>query len=682
MKNDLKKPLTEIKGIGPRKSALFGRLGIERIEDILYSFPREYEDRRNVKSIGSIAVGETCMVTAEIKKVIKGRYVRGRKRTTRVIVSDNTGELEILFFNAGYLEKTLKPGQVYSFFGKVSGESEKPAMFHPGFAIYDDNDSGRKILPVYPLTKGLTQSERRKAAEYCLGLADDSMEILDESLRDDYKLCGIEYALNNIHFPEDGYKMRAAKYRLIFEELLVFSLSINLMKNLACCEKAIPPLPDDSEEKRFIKSLPFRLTEGQNNAVNEICSDMMSGKRMNRLIQGDVGSGKTAVCAAGLYKVIKNGYQGALMAPTEILAKQHYETFEKMFEGSGIRTELLTASTGAKKQKEIIEKTKSGEMDLLIGTHSVFGKKVEFANLGLVVTDEQHRFGVLQREALNSKGNSPHILVMTATPIPRTLALILYGGLNISVIREKPAGRKEIITKAWRESERKRVYEFVKSRLEKGRQAYIVAPMIDTGEKMNVRSAGEIFDEESDFFSPFRTGLLHGRMTADEKSRIMEEFRNGDIHVLVSTVIVEVGINVPNASVMVIENSERFGLAQMHQLRGRVGRSSEQSYCMLILCSDEEIAVKRAEVMEQFGDGMVIAEKDLELRGSGEFFGTRQHGIPDMRIADIIRHRKILGETIRAADTITARDPLLENAENSMLRERIYEIYGELNPGL
>lgn len=675
-------PLTELKGIGPKKSQLFGKLGIFDVEDALYSFPRNYEDRRNVKKIGSITDGEEAMVRGTVSAVKKGRYVRGRKRTTRLLIKDDTGAAEVLYFNAPYIERSVKIGDDYWFYGKANKAQGGITMIHPEFRRAEDGEEQDGILPVYPLTAGLSQKERRKLSARAIGYIDDSLEYLRDDTREINQLCGIEYALKNIHYPEDERKMRVAKYRLIFEELLVFSMGLALMKNRFVQNTSSYVMSSEPYEDELCERLPYRLTAGQKKAVDEICRDMESGKRMNRLIQGDVGSGKTAVSAAAIYKVIKNGYQAVLMAPTEILAEQHYNTFKEMFNGTGIEIRLLTSGAGAREKREIVEDCREGRADLVIGTHAVFGRNVEFKRLALAVTDEQHRFGVSQREALNAKGNSPHIMVMTATPIPRTLALILYGDMDVSVIRDKPAGRKEVITKAFDGKDRKRVYDFVLREIKKNRQAYIVTPLIEASESMDIRSTEEVFEEVSGIFRPFRTAMLHGRMKPEEKEKIMEEYKNGDIQVLVSTVIIEVGINVPNATVMVLENAERFGLAQMHQLRGRVGRGGSQSYCMLILDSATEVAQKRAGVMESTGDGFEVAEKDLMLRGTGEFFGTRQHGIPDMRIADVVRHSKILKKAMEETERLMTDDPLLEKEENLKIKERIFELYGELNPGL
>lgn len=682
MINSMNTPLTEFKGIGPKKSQLFSRLGIFDVEDALYSFPRGYEDRRNVKSISSLEAEEEAMVLGTVAAVKKGRYVRGRKRTTRFLIKDETGTMEVLFFNAGYLEKNIKTGDKYWFFGKINKNGGSIAMMHPSFGKADEEDFNGDILPVYPLTSGLTQGERRKLSANALKYVDESLEVLNENIRLSNQLCGIEYALKNIHYPEDERHMRVAKYRLIFEELLLFSLGILMMKNKFLERKAGYVMSKEPYESEFCADLPFGLTSGQKKAVEDISNDMSSGKRMNRLIQGDVGSGKTVVSAAAAYKAIKNGYQAAIMAPTEILAYQHYDTFKDFFDDKGITVKILNSSTSSNERKETLEMCEDGRADILIGTHAVFGKDVRFKDLALVVTDEQHRFGVAQREALNAKGRNPHIMVMTATPIPRTLALIMYGDMDVSVISDKPLGRKEIITKVFRGDERENAYRLVMDQIKKGHQAYIVTPLIESSENIDVRSSEEVFEEAKEYFGEYKIALLHGKMKQEEKDRIMNDFKEGNIQVLVSTVIIEVGINVPNATVMVIENSERFGLAQMHQLRGRVGRGSEQSFCILVLDKDTDVAVKRAEAMESFSDGFIIAEKDLALRGTGEFFGTRQHGIPDMRIADVVKHSKILKKAMEEAGRIVEKDSLLANEEHRKMKERIFSLYGEEEPRL
>ena len=677
--------LTKLKGIGPKKAEKFEKLGLYTVEDVVKSFPREYEDRRNVKKIEELVPDETAMIRGKIRAMKKGRYTGRGRRTLRLLVEDETGRMEILFFNAGYMEKGLSSQgareREYWFFGKVSENAGYPVMLHPAMGRVDDSEEDR-ILPVYPLTSGVTQNDRRKAAAQALELRARGWDPLEEEIRKRNELCDLDFALENIHFPESEQHMRVAKYRLIFEELLMFSLGLGLMKNLFSQTLSNFILEETPYEKEMLEKLPYELTKDQQDTIRDICRDMTSERRMNRLVQGDVGSGKTIVSAAAIYKVIRNGYQAALMAPTEILAQQHLETFSELFRDTGIRVELLTSGLPVARRREILEGIAGGDVDLVIGTHAIFGKAVKYKKLALVVTDEQHRFGVSQREALSKKGKEPHILVMTATPIPRTLALVMYGDMDISIIRDKPAGRKEIRTRVCPAEKRGKAYEFLRKELEKGRQAYIVAPLIESSEALPVRSAEEIYEETKKTLAPFETALIHGRMNQAEKDRIMTDFKAGKIHVLVSTVVIEVGINVPNATVMIIENSERFGLAQMHQLRGRVGRGEEQSYCILVLDGETEVARQRSQVMEETGDGFVIAEKDLMLRGTGEFFGLRQHGVPEMKIADIYRHSKILKRTAPETEKILGEDPLLQLPKNEDIRERIFEMYGDLDPGL
>lgn len=678
--------LTELRGIGPKKAEKFEKLGLVTVEDVVRAYPREYEDRRNVRRIADLVPEETAMVRGTIRALKKGRYTGKGRRTLRLLIEDGSGTLEVLFFNAGYIERGLSSKtareRTYWFFGKVSENAGYPVMLHPAMGRVEAEDEEGRILPVYPLTSGLTQNDRRKAAAGALQLRQKGPDPLSEDLRRRNELCGLDYALANIHFPESDRHMRVAKYRLIFEELLMFSLGLGLMKNLFSQTLSNYILDPQPCEEEFLSRLPYELTGDQKDTIRDICRDMTSERRMNRLVQGDVGSGKTVVSAAAIYKVVRNGFQAALMAPTEILAQQHLETFTEFFEGTGIRIRLLTSGLPAAQRREVLEGLAEGSVDLVIGTHAIFGKNVKYRNLALVVTDEQHRFGVAQREALSKKGKEPHILVMTATPIPRTLALVMYGDMDISIIRDKPAGRKEIRTRVCPAGKRSKAYDFLRRELEKGRQAYIVAPLIENSETLQVRSAEEIFEETKKTLAPYRSELIHGRMSPAEKDRVMTAFKNGEVSVLVSTVVIEVGINVPNATVMIIENAERFGLAQMHQLRGRVGRGEEQSWCILVLEGDTEVARQRAQVMEESGDGFVIAEKDLMLRGTGEFFGLRQHGVPEMKIADIYRHSKILKRTGPEAESLLAEDPLLQLPKNEEIRARIVEMYGNLDPGL
>ena len=528
-------------------------------------------------------------------------------------------------------------------------------------------------MPVYPLSYGVTNKDIMNTVRMVFENKDIKIpEYMPEYLLKKYRLCGIEYAIKNIHFPKDKESLKIALYRLIFEELLVLQLGLFMYKGGSSDEKGIL-FKRNQRLDEVLKSLPFSLTRAQNRALNEIIDDMCSEKVMNRLVQGDVGSGKTVVALLALAECVFNGYQGALMAPTEILAQQHYESFTETFEDIGINVELLTGSVTKKQKEGILQRAKDGEIDILIGTHALIEDNVEFKNIGLVITDEQHRFGVRQRGKLSSKGESPDILVMTATPIPRTLALILYGDLDISIIDELPPGRQPIETIAVEKKKRDKVYNsLVRREVDKGRQVYIVCPLVEESETLDITSATETAEEiKRDFFPDLRVGLLHGKMKPSEKDTIMTAFKNHELDILVSTTVIEVGVNVPNSTLMIIENAERFGLAQLHQLRGRVGRGKHQSYCVLIYGSNSEVCRKRMSIMEETNDGFKISEKDLEIRGPGEFFGTMQHGVPELKVANLFKHMKILKTVQQEARIIIGEDSTLDFKEYRGLKREI-----------
>jgi ATP-dependent DNA helicase RecG len=673
--------VTVLPGIGPKKAEALAKLNIFTLEDLIYNFPRDYEDRRNVVKIGNLVPDETAVFTGKIDLVITGGGFRGlRKQVVRLLVSDDTGSVEVVFFNAGYLAKTIKRGSEYVFFGKPSVNREKLQVVHPD--MNRASEAGKGIIPVYSLTAGISQREIRNIQSKVRSLYPETEDFLSPELISKNNLCSLEYALDNIHFPEDKQSLREARYRLIFDELLVLQTGLMAARKTSSVTRGIALTAD---EREYIDSLPYELTEAQKRCVREISADLESQKVMNRLVQGDVGSGKTAVAEIAMYKAVKSGYQAAMMAPTEILARQHFEGISKSFEMHEIRAGLLTGSMKAVERRETLEGISDGSIDIIIGTHAVIQPEVKFKNPGLFITDEQHRFGVGQRVRLKEKGSNPNILVMTATPIPRTLAVVLYGDLDVSVIDELPPGRKAIKTRFVRkpegeadiEPQRRKCYEFVRQQLVAGRQAYVVTPLIEDSEVMNLKSAEQVANELEKLFEEYRVVLIHGGMKQTEKDSIMEDFSSGKIQVLVATVVIEVGINVPNATVMVVENAERFGLAQLHQLRGRVGRGEHQSYCLLIVDNESETAVRRCAVMEDSGDGFFIAEEDLKLRGPGEIFGTRQHGIPDMRIADLSRHLKVLNHARDEARVITEDDPGLTKEVNQALRRRVQKLFGK-----
>lgn len=672
---ELKQPVTALKGIGPKKAALLAKMGISTLEDLMLHFPRDYQDRRRICPISEMQADKPLLIRGKIKKVIIDSHRFGRKKLLRVFITDQTGGMELIFFNASYLEQQFYPGKWFDFYGKASWNKGKLQMVHPDYAPSEKNQM-QGILPVYPLTEGISQREMIKWQKALQEEVSELDEYLPQEIVEENHLCSLRYAVSNVHFPMDKTPLLQGKYRLIFDELLALQTGLLTARHRAL-DSQDGLIFDNVAEMEFIDGLSYPLTNAQNRVVAEIVENVTSGKVMNRLIQGDVGSGKTVVAEIALYKAVKSGYQGVMMAPTEILAKQHFESLSVDFEPHGVTIGLLTGSQTASQKKKVLERLKNGEIQILVGTHAVIQPDVVFQKLGIVITDEQHRFGVNQRTALSDKGNNPHRLVMTATPIPRTLAVILYGDLDVSVIDELPPGRQKIITKALEESQRDWAYEFVHEQIREGRQAYIVAPLIEESEELDVKSAEELYEEMTQRFPENTVSLLHGAMKQKEKDKIMNQFYQNQIQILVSTVVIEVGINVPNATIMVIENAERFGLAQLHQLRGRVGRGVWQSYCILISKGKSEIAQKRAKLMAESQDGFYIAEQDLKLRGPGEIFGTKQHGIPALSLADLAKHTKVLYKVKLASDQIMEEDPMLESEKYRGLRDRVKKLFGE-----
>lgn len=662
-----------VKGIGPKKAEKLNKLGIYTIKDLLYYFPRQFEDRSIIKKIAQLEDEEKVTVKALITNIESYTPKKGMT-ITRIDVKDDTGFAKLTFFNKEYIKNTFRVGDSILAFGKVkkNGRFVELNSCELEYLSASPKNIG-KLVPVYPLSYGVTNKDIMNTVRMVFENKDIKIpEYMPEYLLKKYRLCGIEYAIKNIHFPKDKESLKIALYRLIFEELLVLQLGLFMYKGGSSDEKGIL-FKRNQRLDEVLKSLPFSLTRAQNRALNEIIDDMCSEKVMNRLVQGDVGSGKTVVALLALAECVFNGYQGALMAPTEILAQQHYESFTETFEDIGINVELLTGSVTKKQKEGILQRAKDGEIDILIGTHALIEDNVEFKNIGLVITDEQHRFGVRQRGKLSSKGESPNILVMTATPIPRTLALILYGDLDISIIDELPPGRQPIETIAVEKKKRYKVYNsLVRREVDKGRQVYIVCPLVEESESLDITSATETAEEiKRDFFPDLRVGLLHGKMKPSEKDAIMTAFKNHELDILVSTTVIEVGVNVPNSTLMIIENAERFGLAQLHQLRGRVGRGKHQSYCVLIYGSNSEVCRKRMGIMEETNDGFKISEKDLEIRGPGEFFGTMQHGVPELKVANLFKHMKILKTVQQEARIIIGEDPTLDFKEYRGLKREI-----------
>ena len=669
--------VTAISGIGPKKAELLKKMNIHTVEDLLYLFPRKYEDRRHAVTIIEAPFNQDVLLeTRVVTKQISGNPY-GKKRLLRVLAEDNTGSVELLFFNGKYLADYFKPGQALTLFGNITLNNGRRQMVHPEFHTTGDKDDVRGLFPVYPLTDGLYQGQMRSMQLAVRETAKEIKEWLPEYIVKENNLCSPAYAIENIHFPQAERPVLESRYRLIFEELLTLQSGLFYIKRGRESSGQGISVGKGVSLKPFLEVLPFNLTEGQERTIKQIECDLESSRAMNRLIQGDVGSGKTAVAELAMYKTVRGGFQAAMMAPTELLAKQHAATLKKHFEPLGINVRLLSGNTKARERSEILEDLETGDVNILVGTHAVIRPDVRFANLGLVITDEQHRFGVNQRTLLAQKGENPNILVMTATPIPRTLAVILYGDLDISVIDTLPAGRKPVRTFLRYGDSRKKIYDFVENQIKEGRQAYVVAPLIEESEAIDCKSAGEIYEELCKSYPNLRIGLVHGAMKQQEKDFVMEAFASGGIDILVSTVVIEVGIDVGNATVMVIENCERFGLAQLHQLRGRVGRSGHQSYCILVCGSDSETAKKRNKIMCSTEDGFVIAEEDLKLRGPGEIFGTRQHGLPELNITDLVKNADMLEKVKNVARDLIDRDSELELPEHTELKKRVKKMFGE-----
>ena len=667
-------------GVGRQRASALKRLGIETVGDLITYFPRAYEDRSAVLPIAETAVGESACVRAVIADEPRLSRIRRGLDILRFRAFDQSGSVSITYFNQSYLKNTFRRGEEYIFYGKVGGNLLKRDLTNPVFERADAQGAvtGR-IVPVYRLTSGVTQklimSAVREAIDKCI---DSVPEVLPEGVRRKYDLASARFALSQVHFPKDARELSLARRRLIFEELFVLHCALGMFRGER--ERRGGRLIGEADINVFYSALPFSLTNAQKRCVEEASSDMRSGRVMSRLIQGDVGSGKTAVAAACVWLTARSGMQSAFMAPTEILAEQHYKTLTSLLGPLGIKAELLTGRMGAKQKRDTLSRLESGETDLLIGTHAVISESVRFHDLALVVTDEQHRFGVEQRAALGEKGTRPHVLVMSATPIPRTLALIIYGDLDVSVIDELPPGRQSVDTFAVGEDKRGRVMEFIRKQVGEGRQVFIICPLIEESEDSpeGLKAAEDYARQlREKVFPELRVALIHGRMKAAEKEAVMADFSAGGADILVATTIVEVGIDVPNASLIVIENAERYGLSQLHQLRGRVGRGEHKSYCVLMAGSDAGNSKERLSVMCKTQSGFKIAEEDLKLRGPGDFFGSRQHGLPEMHIASLSYSydTDILKNAQEASGELLRRDPELKSDENLPLRRRIEQLF-------
>ena len=659
-----------LKGVGEKRAKLLGKLGIFTVGDLLRFYPREYTDWSRVTSIAAAPFDEPCCIRATVDHKPRGAKVSKAMTIYKTVATDGESLMNITIFNSKYTAESLEAGEEYLFYGKVGGNFHRREMTSP---LVERVTTGMRIHPIYHLTAGINSKYIEKLIRQVLSSGDDYFtDCLPLSLRE--KLCLMEFnrAVREMHIPTSEDMLNEARRRMIFEELFIFQLGLMKLKGNRRETTPVSISRDFTDEYKGL--LPFEMTGAQKRAVSESVSQMTSQITMNRLLQGDVGSGKTAVAAALIYTVVKNGYQCAFMAPTEILAQQHFRTCAALFEKTDIKTELLTGSVTAANKRAIKERLKSGETDLVIGTHALIQDDVEFKSLGLVITDEQHRFGVKHRSALSRKGDKPHTLVMSATPIPRTLALMLYGDLDVSVLDELPPGRQPIETYYVTGKLRARAFGYVKKHLDEGRQGYIVCPLVEEGDEDIAAAESYAENLSRGFFSGYEVGLLHGKMKPKQKEEVMSRFVSGEVKLLVATTVVEVGVDVPNAVIMVIENAERFGLSQLHQLRGRIGRGQYKSTCILISDAKTEGAKKRMEIMTKTTDGFKIADEDLKMRGPGDFFGARQHGLPNMKMASLT-DSALLTEAHRFAREILDDDFNLQKPENRKLGQAIYDLF-------
>ena len=675
---DLKQDVKYVKGVGPNRVKLLNKLNIYTLKDLITYYPRNYEDRSVITKLSNVQDGEKYTIEVTALTDVNVRYINRNRSFQKLLVKDETDNCIITWFNQPYVKDNIKRGEKYRFYGKITKKNGVIEMNSPTYDSISNNRNTGKIIPIYPLTNSLKQNNLRKIIENGIKLVENKLpETLPSNYLEKYNLLDINTATKEIHFPETFSDFQNARKRLVFDELLSMQLGLLALRSENESEIKGIKYSKEVEMSDVINNLPFKLTKAQLRVLEDINKDMENEKPMNRLLQGDVGSGKTIVSMVSAYKAVKSGYQVAVLAPTMILAKQHLQNFKNILEQYGIVCEALVGGMTAKNKKELLEKVASGEVNILIGTHAILEENVIFKNLGFVVTDEQHRFGVKQRAKIVSKGNNPDVLVMTATPIPRTLALILYGDLDISIIDELPPNRKKVETYAVSKRYEERVNEFVKKEVRNGRQAYIVCPLVEEGEDestANLKAVTELYEKyKNDIFKDFKVEYLHGKMKSKEKDEIMNRFKAGEIQILISTTVIEVGVDVPNASVMVIENAERFGLAQLHQLRGRVGRGEYASYCILKYNGGNDIVRQRMEIMTKTDNGFTIAEKDLQLRGSGEFFGTKQHGIPEFKIANLFQDMEELKEVQALAIEIIEKDPKLEKEENKPLKLLVRE---------
>ena len=671
----LSDPVTILKGVGPAKAKLFENLNIFTLRDLICHFPRGYEDRTQLVTISQLQVDVPACFKAVVMNTPRNAHIRKGLDMTKVQVADHSGRLNITFFNNKFAAEQLRYGGEYIFYGAVSGDFVGYNMTNPVFEKPDAQAvTTRRILPIYPLTAGLTNAAVLKAVRQALAVCDPPEEVLPQEIRDAYGILPAEQAYYAIHEPQSMAQAEQAKKRLIFEEFFIFSAGLSLMR-AARAEKKIAPYAN-VDLAPFVKGLPFALTGAQSRAVEEIRQDMQKGAPMNRLVQGDVGSGKTMVAAAAAYLSAINGKQTALMAPTEILAEQHFASLQKLFEPLGISTALLTGSMTPRQKREVREQIALGQVAVTIGTHALLTDATQFSCLGLVIADEQHRFGVAQRGKLSEKGEDPHLLVMSATPIPRTLALLMYGDLEVSILDELPPGRESVDTFLVGESYRPRINAFIRKQVAEGHQCFVVCPAVEENEELGIKAA-TVWAEtlQKTVFPDLRIALLHGQMKGAEKEAAMASFARGEADVLVATTVIEVGVDVPNATLMVIEDADRFGLSQLHQLRGRVGRGKAKSFCILTSHNRNPETLQRLKALCKPTDGFQIAEEDLKLRGPGDFFGSRQSGLPTFRVADLSMDIATLKQAQQASAQWIDTSGTSDRPEAKALRERIGDLF-------
>ena len=672
-------PLTALPGVGPARQRALDKLGLRTVADLLAYFPRDYEDRTLRENISTLPLGEPVCFSALVAEPFRTSYIRKGMELTKGRVVDGTGQVELTFFNQSYVRNALLPGETYCFYGTLNGTGHRRQMTNPVFEKEGQRQVTGSIMPIYPLTSGISArlmgGLQRKAA-LCVPKVE---ETLSETIRQTYDLAPAEFSYQTIHFPKTWEALERARRRLMFEELFCLNLGLALIRGRREEQVAIPMKTEGLDE--FLRRLPFSLTSAQRRSVEEAAGDLGKPVPMNRLLQGDVGSGKTVVAAACAFLAWRTGCQTALMAPTELLAQQHEKTLRTLLGELGIRVALLTGSMTAAQKRACREGLETGAIHLVVGTHALLSEGVAFHRLGLVITDEQHRFGVDQRAALSAKSGAvqrPHVLVMSATPIPRTLALMIYGDLDLSVIDELPPGRTPVDTMLIGEDKRQRLYGFVRKQVSLGRQVYIVCPAVEQEDEEGLKAAEQFGRRlQGEVFPDLSVAIVHGQMKPKDKQAAMEAFAAGTISILVSTTVIEVGVDVPNASLMIIENADRFGLSQLHQLRGRVGRGAHQSYCVLISDNRNELTRKRLKTLCGTTDGFVIAEEDLKLRGPGDFFGSRQHGLPQLKLASLEGDMRLLHQAQEAARATLAGDPALSRREHEPLRRRIEQLFRE-----